>query len=104
LNENAPFESSRHPPDKPARILVLDERQAHTYMPTTHLWAGQVFGDLVQMHIAMNYLQKKLSRTLQPNMQAPDAGGFDDHAFVKVAEGRVFKPRHQKSSADGMRL
>ena len=93
-----------HPSYKPTRVLVLDERQTDTDMSAALLRAGQMLRHFVETHVAVNDLEKKLNWALQPDMQAPDAGRFDDDAIVQVSQGRVFEPGHQKSSAEGMRL
>jgi hypothetical protein len=37
------------------------------------------------MHVAMNHLEEKLDRALQPNVKAPHARRFDDHAIIEIA-------------------
>ena len=54
-------------------------------MTAAHFWASEVLRDFVQMHIAVNDLEKKLDRTLQPNVKAPHASRFDDHAIIEIA-------------------
>ena len=73
-------------------------------MAAARLWTGKVLGDLIKVNVSVNDFKKKLHRALQPYMQAPHAGGFDDDAVVQIPEGSIFQPSHQKSSADGMRL
>jgi len=73
-------------------------------MTATHSWASEVLCDLVQMHVAVIDLDEKLHRALQPDVQAPDARRFDDDTIVQIAQRHIFEPRHQKSSAEGMRL
>jgi hypothetical protein len=58
----------------------------------------------IESHIAVHDLQQELQWTLRPHMQAPHAGSFDHHGVVQIAKCHVLQPRHQKSSADGMRL
>ena len=66
--------------------------------------AGEVFCNLVEVHVAVIDFEEKLHGALQPDVQTSQAGGFDDGAVVEVAQVDVFEPAHQKSSADGMRL
>jgi hypothetical protein len=73
-------------------------------MTAAHFWASEVFRHFVKMHVAMNDLEKKLQRALLPNVKAPHAGCLNDNAIIEIAERRVFEPRHQKSSAEGIRL
>jgi hypothetical protein len=64
---------SWHPTDKPARVLVFDQRQPYADMAATRPWASQVFGDFIKAHVAVGDLYKKLHRALQPYMQTPHA-------------------------------
>jgi hypothetical protein len=63
-----------------------------------------VLRDFVEVHVAVINLDEKLHRALQPDMQAAQARRLDYDAVIQVTQSRVFEPRHQKSSADGMRL
>jgi hypothetical protein len=56
------------------------------------------------VHVAVINLDEKLHRALQPDVQAAKARRLDDDAVIQVTQSCVFKPRHQKSSAEGMRL
>src|ERR1700722_11150088 len=78
-----------HSPYKPAGILALDESQSGTDMTAAHFGAGEVLCALVKMHIAMIDLDEQLHRGLQPNVQAPDAGCFDNDAVVQIAQRHV---------------
>jgi hypothetical protein len=77
--------ASRHPADKSACILVLDERQADADMTAAHSWTSEVLRNFVQMHIAMNDLEQQLDRALQPDVKAPHARRFDDHTIIEIA-------------------
>jgi len=67
-------------------------------------WTCQIARDFIETDVAMRDLQEQLHGTLEPDMKTPDAGGLDQHLVIEIAEGCVFEPRHQKSSADGIRL
>ena len=67
-------------------------------------WAGKVFRDFVETNVSVIDFEEKLHRALQPDMQASQAGGLNKVVVIEIAQVGVFKPRHQKSSADGMRL
>ena len=73
-------------------------------MPTTGSRASKIFRNLIELNVPVNDLQQKLDRTLQPHMKAPLTSGLNHHAIVQIPKRHVFQPRHQESSADGMRL
>ena len=73
-------------------------------MPTAGPRTGKVFRNLIELNVPVNDLQQKLDRALQSHMKAPLASGLNHHAIVQLPKRHVFQPRHQKSSADGMRL
>ena len=60
--------------------------------------------DFIELNVAVADLEQELQRTLQPHVKAPHTGGFDNDAIVQIPQRHIFQPRHQKSSADGMRL
>jgi hypothetical protein len=93
-----------HPPNKPTRVLVLDKRQPNAHVPAALAGAAQVFCDLIKANVAMNYLEKQLDGALHPDIKAPDARCLDNDSVIQIPQGGIFEPRHQKSSADGMRL
>jgi hypothetical protein len=95
---------SRHASHKPTCFFVFDKREPNAYMAATLLGASEVLGDFIKVNVAMNDLYKKLYRALQPYMQAPHTSRLDDEAIVQIPQGSIFKPCHQKSSADGIRL
>lgn len=94
----------RHAPHKPARILVLYQGQSRADVAAIPLWTREILGHFVHPHIAVIDLDQKLHRALQPCVEAAHARGLDDDAIIEIAEACVFQPRHQKSSADGIRL
>jgi hypothetical protein len=63
-----------------------------------------VLRDFVEVHVTVINLDEKLHGALQPDMQAAQARRLNDDAVIQVTQSRVFEPRHQKSSAEGMRL
>jgi len=73
-------------------------------MPTPLPWASKVFRHLIKPHVAVIHLQQKLYGTLQPHMKTAHTDGFKKDGVVQIPQYGVFKPSHQKSSADGMRL
>jgi hypothetical protein len=73
-------------------------------MAAACFWASEVLGDFIHINVAVNDFKKKLNGALQPDVQASYARSLDDDGVVQIAEGGIFEPRHQKSSADGIRL
>ena len=73
-------------------------------MPTAGPRASEVFCDLIEPYIAVVHLQQQVQGTLQPYVKATHTSGFDQYIVVQIPKGNIFKPRHQKSSAEGMRL
>ena len=61
-------------------------------MAATGARAGEVPGHFVHFYVAMQHLDEKLKRALQPDMQAAQAGRFDDHVLVQIAQRGVFEP------------
>jgi hypothetical protein len=76
------FIYSWHPANKAARILVLDQRQPHADVAAAGPGAGEVFCHLVEAHVAVINLDKKLYGTLQPDVQTVQARRFQKHAIV----------------------
>jgi len=83
---------------------VLDQRQANADVTAISPGACEILGDFIETNVAVGDLDQKLQRTLQPDVQAPDTRRFNDHAIIEVTQRGIFKPSHQKSSAEGIRL
>jgi len=73
-------------------------------MPTVALRAGEILRDFVHVHVPVIDLDEKLQRALKPGVEAPHARCLNNDAIVDITQTRVFQPRHQKSSAEGIRL
>jgi hypothetical protein len=95
---------SRHTADKAARVFVFDKGQAHANMAAAGGRAGEVFRHFVEMHVAVIGLEEKLHGALQPCMHAAETRCLDQIVVIEIAQAHVFKPCHQKSSADGIQL
>lgn len=67
-------------------------------------WTREVICHFFERHIPVVHFQQELKRALQPGMQATDAGGFNNRCPLHIPKLGVISPRHQKSSAEGMRL
>lgn len=65
---------------------------------------GKVPGDFIEIDIPVVHLEQQMRRTLQPGMQAAQAGCFKRLAFIQIPKGQIGQPTHQKSSALGMRV
>jgi hypothetical protein len=95
---------SRHSTNKPTRFLILYQRQADADVTASWAWTRQMLRHFIEMDIAMGDLNQQLQRTLLPNVKAPHTGAFDDRSLVQIPQCGIFKPSHQKSSAEGIRL
>ena len=103
MNKNAEA-FLRHPTDKSAGLFVFDECYLCPDMTAAHARTGKILRYFVHINVAVADFDEQLHRTLQPDVQAAHTSCFDDDAIVQVAQGCIFKPAHQKSSADGIRL
>ena len=99
-----PFVPLRHSSHKSTGILVLNQHKPNANVTAIPLRTGKIFCHFIEMDIPMIHFDEKLQRTLQPHIEAAQAGRLYDRPVVEIAERRVLQPRHQKSSALGIRL
>lgn len=100
----SPRRLSWHSAHKAARILIFYQRKPNAHMTASWPWACEMVRHFVQANITVIDFYEKLNGALHPGVQTSLASRLDNHRVVQISEGGIFKPAHQKSSAEGIRL